>query len=365
MLSYLINIFIKQTDTIDTNTFDTDNTDNKTIIPSLWLPLDIWQEICKYLDTQSIIRLKTVSKQTRNIKLYFIDNKYSNLTEKQLLKHPYLESIKYGSPNILDYSNLLNLKYLRTYNHINKVSDSLVELEICDIGRKSILCDDNLLGLKKLEKILIRSNKKFTGLCLQNMKNLKVLDIYNCRIFNCKYLDGLINLEIIRTDSIMNNINNFPKCELPNLNTLYLSFNNIRTSHNLVNSNVLNFNRFANLTEMSLVNVGLDLGNLTELKKLEILMLNECVIYNASYITNFINLKEFSLDNTLVTDANDITRIYGKTLAKLPLRKFSCFNTNLDDRKIIKHLPNVRVINNITIQEKGPNGPRGPKGPNK
>jgi Leucine-rich repeat (LRR) protein len=166
----------------------------------------------------------------------------------------------------------------------------------------------NFEGLKKMESVVLGGNQKLTSINLNDLSNLKTLDINGCRVPNID-LSSLINLQNLNCNA--NGLTKLDLTSLSNLESLRCTYN-LFTTLKIVDFKKLTILDCSNNPLIGLVLSGLD--NLSELK--------------CDY-TNILNLNL----NNLSKLENIICR-WGKledlNVSSLPnLKKLECHNNRL------------------------------------
>ncbi|KAL9648821.1 hypothetical protein ABK040_003753 [Willaertia magna] len=285
--------------------------------------------------------------------------------------------------NFEKFTKLNSLNLFECFNIPENCLKNLNQLKKLTVYDNYSITDDFLNGLINLEEFYIKGCS-FTGIYLQNFKNLKILDItdsnindeallnlnnlkelklYNCRNILGNCLQNLIKLEklILQTCSAMKNINQYLN-NLTNLKYLKIYFcssDEFLTSNSLQNLTNLEYleirgkefydKDFCNLTKLKTLKItkpftffdqekNLTGSFLPYLTNLEILDCN--FIVEEKYCKNLKHLKTLSLlkiDNVISEDLS-----YLKNIKTISL--FSSFSNKITDRHL-QQLTNFISLN--------------------
>ncbi|WP_411678844.1 leucine-rich repeat domain-containing protein [Clostridium thailandense] len=225
--------------------------------------------------------------------IVFKDKFFENVVREKACKLGYQPIFKSDVENITE----LRLEYCEIIKDISGI-ENLVNLKSLDLTYSQVEDISELKGLKNLEELWLYDNKITDISALKDLTNLKNLQLYGNQITDIPSLRGLTNLEYI--DLGNNKIHDITLLkELHNLKELNLVYNNITdvsSLKELTNLNSLNLDN-NNITDIS------PLGKLSNLKKLS---LSSNKTTDISPLKGLINLNSLVLDDNNITDISPL-----------------------------------------------------------
>lgn len=284
----------------------------------------------------------------------------------------------------LSNSNITNIDGIKEF-------ENLTEL---DLSKNNITNIDSLKNLKKLEKLSLSGNDISSGLgsltdistlkeldlsntglndtnssdvanglnaVLSNKKeNLEILDLSNndlSKLDASNFSNQLGSLKVLNLNN--NNINSLTLPDLPVLEELYLSNNNLDDTsvsvigdlsslkklylNNNAITNIDSLTSLSDLVDLSVANNKIDLPRSlsNKLTKLEALNLENCSLSNVDVLSYLINLKFLDLSNNNIENIRELTRL--TNLVQIDLNK-----NKIQDISLLELLNNLEEIDLTT-----------------
>ncbi|KAL9648807.1 hypothetical protein ABK040_003740 [Willaertia magna] len=226
--------------------------------------------------------------------------------------------------NFSKFTKLNSLTLLECYNIPTNCLKNLNQLKKLSIFDNYSITDDSLNELINLEEFYI-NGCSFTGICLQNFTNLKILDITDSNIKD----DFLLNLNNLKELKLYNCRNILGNC-LQNL--IKLEHLSIQTC-----SNITNINQYLN--------------NLTNLKYLKIYFCSSDEFLTSNSLQNLTNLEYLEIRGKEFYDKDFCNLTKLKTLK---INKIDCFELEeMLTGAFLPYLTNLEILDcNFIVEEK-------------
>lgn len=274
-------------------------------------------ELCTNLKKLNLAgtQIKDISLLSNLTNIEYINlrrNKINNFNYiNKLIKLKYLALDYTGISDLSDISNLKNLKYL-SLNGNNLFNEKINNIEVINLNKKIIS------NFKELEYLYLSHNDIKDISFLENIKNLKALDISDNKIQSIESIGYLINSGEV------------------NLKVLDLAHNKIESIESL--------RYFINLEEVDLrFNEFCDIRVLGNLKNLNTIILDDFTVGNKKIVCrdakHLVNLEKLKI--LIGGRLKNIDKLYNlKNLERLDLS----YN-NLKDINFLNGLKNLKILN--------------------
>lgn len=223
------------------------------------------------------------------------------------------------------HSNNVNYSGYYCNNHEQVTKLSIGNCKIINFGKLVNL----LLELRELNYIILRSIQTTNFSRISLLKNIKKLEVTNCKISNVTFLSGMCQLTYL--DLSQNDIKNIaPIKELTKLSFLNLRRNSIDDISPLYNLKKLNE---LNISNNNIFKID-SLGNLKNLKR---------IFFHSNSISDINILENFTKLTGIYCVCNSIDDI--SCLSNLlNLKDFYAGENNIHDLNPLKNLPNLKKI---------------------
>ena len=238
----------------------------------------------------------------------------------KILKYSLLYN-KYSKSLSTDFSENVELSPLKYFKNITKLSLSVKKVK--DVS--------SLKYLTKLEELSLSNNLVKDLTPLKNLHYLTKFDIYTAELSD---LSPLWNIKFLKS---------FKYYSSHNFTLDIVQIKNLINLESLELNGLLKINNFINLKEFIPADriTHEDLTNLTLLKNLRILDLEDTKIINIDFIEKNLNIKKLNISNTKVQNVDILKNI-------LTLRSFDLSNTRISDISVLSGRKDLKLITKDT-----------------
>ena len=291
--------------------------------------------------------------------LYSLDLSKNDITNvSELINHKYLGTVDLSDNRISDVSilnSLENLSYIDLKNNLQVSGYSELErLYYLDISDCNLSDLEDISKLKNLEVLNLSENTELNYKSLKFKDGLRRLKLSNTSLKDLKDLDISADSKISSLDLSNNDIKNYSELEkLENLAYLEVKNNNISDISEFNNIKLysldLSNNKIKDLSEFNNKDINtLILNNNTELKNMESIKNVQTIYLEDCGLSNFDELSKLTNTEYLMLNGNNLSDLNGvaslKDLVVLSLNDNKL--TNLNGVEDLKNLYAISADNN-------------------